>query len=78
MLGRRYAQLLNLLGDGDVDQAAMQAFVDLVVGVGEQPDQAVTGKERRQQREIAEARRLLDQFKERRRRERPKTGSGRG
>jgi hypothetical protein len=35
-------------------------------------------KERRQQREIAEARRLLGQFKERQRRARPKKGRGRG
>jgi hypothetical protein len=35
-------------------------------------------KDRRQQREISQARRLLTQFKERQRRERRQTGGGRG
>jgi putative component of toxin-antitoxin plasmid stabilization module len=41
-------------------------------------DKGSDPKERRQQREIAVARRLLGQFKERQRRERRKKGGGRG
>ena len=68
--------------DGRPERVLLRVFVHffgrrivLLLGgydKGEEP------KARRQQREIAEARRLLAQFKERQRREHPQQGRGRG
>jgi hypothetical protein len=68
--------------DGQPEKVLLRVFVHfygqkvvLLLGGYDKGDDP---KERRQQREIVEARRLLGQFKERQRRERRKKGRGRG
>ena len=68
--------------EGQPERVLLRLFVhfygDKVILLLGGYDKGDDPKERRQQREISQARRLLTQFKERQRRERRQTGRGRG